>query len=1151
MSVVNIADQAARDNSLNTDLSFIVQAPAGSGKTGLLTQRFIALLARVDAPEEITAITFTIKAAAEMRNRILQALERAVDENEPESAYEKQTWKLAQKALARDKEKGWYLLENPSRLRIQTIDALCASLTRQMPVLSRFGSVPAISKDANALYAEAASNAIAELKEDNEWSDAIEHLVKHLDNQQDKVQALIVTMLAKRDQWLRHIIYSGNPGLERENLEAAMRSIIEKHLTVLLKLLPAHCQSKLLELAVFSTRHLPADSQSDITELDITVLPGKDVSELCQWKGIAELLLTKTKNNKTGKHWRGRVTKKEGFPAQGDGEDKEEKILFKNKKTEILELIGSLSDENELHQHLLLLRSLPEKEYTDSEWLTLQALLKVLRLAVINLELVFKAQGKVDFSALVLAALHALGDDESPTDLALALDYRIQHLLIDEFQDTAFNQYDLIKRLTAGWQPDDGRTLFCVGDPMQSIYGFREANVGLFLEAKENGIGNVKLNFLNLTVNFRSQSGIVDWINHSFPVVLPGQDNASKGAVSYASSTSFHPNLAGHAVTVYPSLIRDDTAEAKQVVAIVQQAKKDNPDDTIAIIVRSRSHLVQVIEAMKKSELSYQAVEIEKLAHRPIVQDLLALTRALNHYADRIAWLSILRAPYCGLTLNDLYVLAGDDLNCTIIDLLQQQERIELMSEDGRIRLARVLPIIEAVTAEQKRSTQRNRVEGAWLSLGGPACVHNKTDLKDAEVYFQLLEELTSENNELDMQKLDEQVDKMFALPDVEADGKLQLLTMHKAKGLEFDTVILPGLGRTPPSDKSKLLHWLEFDRKASATHLVRSLVLAPISPLGEATNKTVEYLKLLDNEKRHYEDGRLLYVAATRAKKRLHLLGHTKLKENKKDETLELTEPDKRSLLGSLWPAVESEYKTFFDTSGFETEGSLVKNEEKNNTIEFSTTRTRLVQDWFLPEPPEPLNISSKLKEKEVGEQIEFSWAGETARHVGTVVHRFLQRIGDVGVEKVTIDTIKQYASIARTMMLRLGVPKDHLDAAVERVNAALLATINDEKGKWVLSNRHQQGSCEYAISGVCYGYVRHMIIDRTFIDESGTRWIIDYKTGAHTGGALADYLDREQERYSSQLYRYAEAIQKIEDNPIRLALYFPMMGGWREWSA
>ena len=102
-----IADRDARLRALDPSASFIVQAPAGSGKTGLLTQRFLVLLAGVDAPEEIVAMTFTLKAAGEMRQRILQALECAKSDRPPQQDHERHTWELAQAVLARDKKQGW------------------------------------------------------------------------------------------------------------------------------------------------------------------------------------------------------------------------------------------------------------------------------------------------------------------------------------------------------------------------------------------------------------------------------------------------------------------------------------------------------------------------------------------------------------------------------------------------------------------------------------------------------------------------------------------------------------------------------------------------------------------------------------------------------------------------------------------------------------------------------------------------------------------------------------------------------------------------------------------------------------------------------------------------------------------------------------
>jgi len=134
------ADQVARHRALDASSSFIVQAPAGSGKTTLLVDRYLVLLSSVRKPEEIVAITFTRKAAAEMRERVLEKLPNAAD-------------------IAH-------------RLRIETIDAFCASIARQLPVPAQFGVPPGIVEDADELYREAAAATLA-LLENRERGDAI------------------------------------------------------------------------------------------------------------------------------------------------------------------------------------------------------------------------------------------------------------------------------------------------------------------------------------------------------------------------------------------------------------------------------------------------------------------------------------------------------------------------------------------------------------------------------------------------------------------------------------------------------------------------------------------------------------------------------------------------------------------------------------------------------------------------------------------------------------------------------------------------------------------------------------------------------------------------------------------------------------------
>src|SRR5690606_13741606 len=128
---------------------------------------------------------------------------------------------------------------------------------------------------------------------------------------------------------------------------------------------------------------------------------------------------------------------------------------------------------------------LPDGQYSETQWAALTALFGSLRLAAAQLQVILGQTGQVDFTEVTQRALQALGSGDDPSELLLRMDARIRHLLIDEFQDTSQPQIDLLERLTAGWMQGDGRTLFLVGDPMQSIYRFRKAEVALFLRVAQ------------------------------------------------------------------------------------------------------------------------------------------------------------------------------------------------------------------------------------------------------------------------------------------------------------------------------------------------------------------------------------------------------------------------------------------------------------------------------------------------------------------------------------------------------------------------------------------------------------------------------------------------------------------------------------------
>jgi ATP-dependent helicase/nuclease subunit A len=1147
-------DAAARERALDAARSFIVQAPAGSGKTELLIQRFLALLARVDAPEEILAITFTIKAAGEMRARVVQALRTARTGEKPASAHAARTRELAVAVLARDAHRAWALEENPGRLRIQTIDALCAQLTRQMPLLSRLGAEPRFEDEPEELYREAALETLG-LLEEPQWSEAVARLLQHLNNDALLAAQLVARLLARRDQWLRHV-----HRLDREVLELALANLVRDTLAMAVERIPADSIADLVFCLGYAAGNLASrGSDSPIVQCrTLSALPGSGIEHLAAWKGVACLLL-----NDKGE-LREATNVNIGFPApSGAGAGKAERLRRGEAKARFTMLAERLAAAPEFLAALLEVRLLPAPAYDESQWRLIDALLQLLPPALAQLRVVFQMRGCIDFPELLLGAIQALGEPDDPTDLALALDYRVQHLLIDEFQDTSLSQYELLHRLTAGWQAGDGRTVFAVGDPMQSIYRFREAEVGLFLRARHEGIGPVALEPLALVANFRSQPAVVDWVNSVFPLVLPAREDIGRGAVAYSPSQAASAKTGGAGVRMHALLGRDRAGEAQQVATLAASAVADERNGTTAILVRSRSHLARIVPELKQAGLRFRAIEIEDLAHRPAVMDAFALTRALVHPADRAAWLSVLRAPWCGLSMADLEALTADawlqsatpeasapaegfERRAWSERAIQQSMNdpgvVSRLSADGQARLARVAAALTPALDNRARGSLRRRVESAWLRLGGPACARDATDLQDVDVFFDLLDALDRGGDLEDLGELAQRMTSLFALPDVQASDRLQLMTIHKAKGLEFDTVIVPGLGDKPRRDDPQLMLWLERPRSDDASDL---LLAAMTQPLAQHNDPIYEYVARLQGERQRNEDGRLLYVAATRARRRLELFGHVTLDE--RAATPRLRSPHKGALLERLWPAVKGQFDA-------EVAALPPGRRIEQLSLPFAAplaTLVRLRRDWSAPAPPAPVEWGVReTTQAEPGEaEVVFSWAGESARHVGTVVHCFLQRIAEEGLDAWSSARVAQFEPLFRRLLIREGVPDARLQECVQRVRGALDAVLADPRGRWLLGGLQREARSEWRLSGEVEGAFVSVALDRTFVDDEGIRWVVDYKTGIHEGADLPAFLDSERERYRGQLERYAALVRRMEDRPIRLALYFPLLKGWREW--
>jgi ATP-dependent helicase/nuclease subunit A len=1122
------SDTLTRTRALDPARSFIVQAPAGSGKTELLTQRYLRLLANVEQPEQILAITFTRKAAAEMRNRILLALESAAGAA-PDSQHKRTTWELARAVRSADAQRHWQLLEHPSRLRIQTIDALNSTLARRLPILAGTGSALEPTDDPRPLYELAAQRLIERLGDDSAESASLELLIVHLGNRVDRLVDLLRDLLAKRDQWLHQIVSAGAHDDLRAALERTLQGMIDRHLAQLCDHLLEDRRRELWALTIYAAENMLRDpTLVDARRLTLQAhtryvqAPGAQSDHLDAWLAIIEVFF-----RDNGQLYKS-VNIKRGFPKT-DIET----------KTRMQEVLAQLAEEENLCKQLAALRHLPRPVYSDEQWLILQALLDVLPLAVAELQLVFQSRGQADYIEGALRALQALGTSDEPTDLALAFDYRLQHLLVDEFQDTSFAQLDLLERLTAGWVDGDGRTMFCVGDPMQSIYRFRQAEVGLFLQLQQQGLRTVRLEPLTLTANFRSTRPIIEWVNRVFPAVLSAENDPEQGAVKYSASVAAVTSRAG-GVHIHPSLDADALAEARRVVMIARDALKRDPNGTIAVLVTARAHVGMIATELHAASIEFQAVEIEQLLDRPVVQDLIALTRALVHLADRTAWLATLRAPWCGLTLVDLHVLVDGDRSSTLNALLTKNMDSSALTPDGRARIERVYPILRAALDERGRWPLREWVERTWNALGGPATLDRTQDLDDADAYFRRLDQIEIAGDLEDVALLEQQLDRLFARPQAEGRARVEVMTIHKAKGLEFDTVILPALHRWMRGEDRELLRWTRIAGHGGG------IVFAPIKAEGRDPDPMYRWIELLERERSTRERARLLYVAATRAKRDLHLLGTVQAKDD--EEGLRLIEPRNGSMLRMLWHEVRASFEKRAHTPATRT-----------MNYEAVPTAWRLRQmplTWQAPQADTAVRVRVPAILDAELPQPDFDWVTETSRHVGTLVHRELERmVRDIARSQSTGADASAALRAAQPRLIaeliELGVPPDRCETATGRVLAAIERTLADERGQWLLGLRGdiEDAQSELALSGVLDDQVVVAVIDRTFVDSHGTRWIVDFKTSTHEGSGLEAFLEAEVERYWPQLRRYARLMGLLDPGrPVRAALYFPLLGQWRE---
>ncbi len=994
-------DQTQRDLALDHRRSILVRAPAGSGKTDLLTRRFLRLLGEVDDPGQVVAITFTIPAAAEMRNRILSELEKAALAGAADSDADPLSMEtLARRALARSQTLGWDLLNLPAQLRISTIDSFCRDLALQQPLLSGLGGGLDISQQPAELYRRAARRTLQQIgRADSVLSAAIETLLDWRDNNWREIEDLTVEMLKNRDRWMQDFV------LEREPEWDLLRARLEA------PFLRADCESTPIR-------------------------------------------------------------------------------------------------------------------YSDAEWRIVCACFNLLRRAAAELRVVFAESATADFTEVAQIALSVLkGEDGFPTDTAQAVADGIRHLLVDEFQDTSRRQHELLRRLIAAWSDRGGRTCFVVGDPMQSIYGFREADAELFPRVEKLGLEIPdELSFpfdpVHLTANFRSEPSLVASVNETFAQVFDASSGvafaASQPARGDAAQRGPHlvgepvPRMQLHLEFLQESPRNADRRRKKEITAKRKAAQQEQIDEIVeivrtrlpliaaaragtnnnpnigerkkfrvAVLGRARKSLVPIAAALRDAGIHFRAVELEKLQDRPEVIDALALARALLNPYDRVSWLGVLRAPWCGLSLGDLHLLISSDspelLARSVPELLS--ERSHLLSAEGCEavdRLTGAIEFAERLRSQQPAAALGTSLEQIWLRLGGAQCVNTEARA-NLDLLWKSLDDLPQGEPDLLGPAFNAALENLTALPDpaVDSDFGVQLMTIHKAKGLEFEVVIVPDLQKRGASGKHEMLSWLERGLPAEIaanegdnSGEVTEFLIAPFSPKGSDRSESKKWVDDLRRAREKQEERRLLYVAATRAREELHLFAQLSWK-TAKDGSLALVEP-RDSLLQAAWPAWESEIRRRFDQwialAASTAEPSTIDSVAAgagDNLIEialpvFRPTMLRRLPLGFHRQAAELASTSGDDLLVGSGRLYERHEGGVQSRALGNAVHALFQQLAqlltthtrEAALQKLSV---KQPSLVATVRALGIEI------AAANRIAGKALQIVlraaDDPLAQWILA--------------------------------------------------------------------------------------------------
>ena len=1070
----------SQQDALNIEKHVCVTAGAGSGKTTVLVDRYLEILrGKKVIPQKIVAITFTEKASAEMRARVVEKLNTEKDIG--------------------DREK---FLEQMNTAPISTIHAFCSRILREFPfqadVPANFSVVSGI--DQKLLLQRILRETLKDIatNQEHNYRGELTRLLKHYGGRQ-KLEELFSTMINQRDV-IDHLIKDVYGNQCHTQLPDAWEQIIRA------ESMSEKDVAKFIQCLNTVSQRAKGKNATSVTPLirKLEALPQKNPNSpevLGILKKIAELITIQS----------GSIAKTNFLGRGVKTADIDTEVNFLVSAAEKIKTAPVVEADGKTDDHFLL--------NTTHDLLTLY---KRISNAYQTAKL---SQGKLDFNDLQLKTRDLLRSNEG---IRQKLIDRYEYYMVDEYQDTNELQHELIMLLTNNLK--DAK-LFIVGDPKQSIYGFRGSDVRVFKKAEQK-IRDEDGEAISLKENFRSLHSVIEFVNYFFNHLM-GDGKESEFEVPYESLVKARKANIKGAVQILLGKQGDETANEYALIAQHiknmrveeksgsvsgengTESKHSIAYDDIAILIRSRRHLPDIEHALLEAGIPYLTTGGIGFYQRQEIYDIWNYLNFLDApEKNQTSLVGILRAPAFGISDAELYEISLQN-GTGFWDKAQTYQRSSDNLKNAIDTLKKHIEIAHRMSVNQLILTIVNETGMIGTLKTG------KQGQQRWANYQKLLELARNFDGDENRQILPDFIEFLDILiteepregqAPVEAgtgSGAVQIMTIHAAKGLQFPVVILPCLDRGGQIDREPFIDE------------ALGIGFSPLNPekdYRKTEPRIVSYMKDRSREKEDAEKKRLFYVGATRARDRLILSG-TLSGRGKPRQMLEWLHKHLNLSEESNLPRLPFELEVFSDNNRqLEDITAAGKTSNETTPVEFP---------GFIPSELEPIESPTAFSVSELANyaRCPLRYQLENLLQIppinGDTNSDESER--DIAIRRV-LARIRRQSDAENLDTIVKQVSENNLEIMTEPAKENFVTTLNTHVDNFINSGLGETAfdtSETYTNQQIHANINEHIIdgrFDRLFKDETGDWQVINYKTD---GVQNLDTYHPEMELYSLLLHR------------------------------